>query len=154
MTRKLPITRGLHVLLDEEDFSKLARHRWFALVRNGTPYAARSIHGKTVGMHRIIMGDPAGLQVDHINHDTLDNRRSNLRVCSQAENLRNRRSRIGASRFKGVSPSGTGKWRADIRLNGKAKYLGTFPTEEQASAAYDQTAKQFYGAFAKTNSIQ
>jgi hypothetical protein len=140
----------LQVLLDEADFVKLARHRWFALVRNGTPYAARTLNGKTVAMHRILMGDPAGLQVDHVNHDTLDNRRSNLRVCSQAENLRNRRSRTGASRFKGVSPTGS-KWRADIRQNGKGKYLGTFQTEEEASAAYDRAAREFYGAFAKTN---
>jgi hypothetical protein len=148
--RKLPISRGLEVLLDEADFVNLSRYRWSALMRGGVPYAARWVGGKVLTMHRVILEAPVGIQVDHINNDSLDNRRENLRLCTQAENLRNRRSRVGASRFKGVSPAGM-KWRADIRLNGRAKYIGTFPTEEEAARAYDAKASEIYGEFASLN---
>ncbi len=146
MTRTLPITRGLEVLLDEGDFVKLAQHRWCALMRGGVPYAARFVKGKALTMHRVIAEPPEGLCVDHINHNTLDNRRCNLRVCTKAENLRNRRSWRGSSQFIGVSPTGL-KWRADIRR----LYIGTFSDESEAARAYDAKAREIYGEFAHLN---
>lgn len=146
MTRKLPITRGLEVLLDEADFVKLSKYRWCALMRGGTPYAVRFVSGKALAMHRVIAEPPEGMCVDHVNHNTLDNRRCNLRVCTKTENLRNRRSWRGASKFLGVSPSAN-KWRVNIQR----LYVGTFETQEEAARAYDAKAREFYGEFANLN---
>lgn len=147
MTRTLPITRGLRVLLDEADFVKLAQYRWCALMRDGVPYAARFVKGKALTMHRVIAEPPEGFHVDHINHDTLDNRRCNLRVCTKTENLRNRRSHRGVSKYIGVSRTKQGKWRTGIQRS----YVATFETQEEAARAYDAKAREIYGEFANLN---
>jgi hypothetical protein len=97
-----------------------------------------------------------GFVVDHINGDPLDNRKSNLRVCTQAENLRNRRKRAKptSSKFKGVSRHTISRqkpWLAKIKSDGKTIYLGTFETEEQAAEAYDRAALERFGTFAHLN---
>ncbi len=90
----------------------------------------------TIYLHRQIAGAPRGLDVDHINRDRLDNRRSNLRVCTRGQNLQNVASRGGSSLHRGVSWSKVaGKWRADVKLEGKQHYLGLFECEEDAAAA-------------------
>lgn len=95
------------------------------------------------------MGEPA-TEVDHANGDGLDCRRSNLRVASHAENVRNARSRKGTSKFKGVSFS-KGGWRAALRVNYKTVHLGRFETEEEAAVAHDEAARRLHGAFARLN---
>jgi hypothetical protein len=104
-------------------------------------------------MHRYILGvTDRNLYVDHINHDGLDNRRDNLRVCTLAENLRNQRAKAG--RFKGVSFYSkriAKPWAAFIQENGKRKNLGYFATEIEAAQAYDKAATVNYGEFAALN---
>jgi hypothetical protein len=111
-----------------------------------------SLHGKSkmVYLHRLISGAKQGEIVDHINGDTLDNRRCNLRVGTQRLNQGNQRRVRGVVPFKGVSLE-NGRFRARIRSNGKKISLGNFRTAEEAGMAYREAAKKEFGEFAYSN---
>lgn len=152
------MTGGHTVLVDECDLAAVSAHRWHLHSRG---YAVRNVRSGRryvpLFMHRVIMCPPPGLTVDHINGNPLDNRRANLRICSQRDNSRNTspRTRPGqTSRFKGVRmhPKRR-KWEAYIRVSGVQKYLGHFPTEEAAAEAYNRAAAEFFGAFAQPNAL-
>jgi len=100
-------------------------------------------------LHRIIMNPPKGLIVDHINHNGLDNRRSNLRLCTNSQNQMNRtKTRANTSGYKGVRYNkNTGKYQACITANKRNFYLGTFETAEEAVKAYRKAAKRLHGKF-------
>lgn len=105
-------------------------------------------------LHRVIMGiTDRRVQIDHINRNGLDCRRSNLRICSQQENVFNTRPhKVSTSRFKGVYwYSSAKRWRAVIRPCGKHVHLGTFTSEADAAIAYDNAARKFFGEFAYLN---
>jgi len=99
----------------------------------------------------VITNAPKGMEVDHINHDQLDNRRANLRVCTHKENGRNSKASAGTSQYKGVFKSRGGKWTAHICVNYQTKNLGTFVNEAEAAYAYDCAAQHYFGEFAHTN---
>lgn len=94
-----------------------------------------------------------GFWVDHINGDTLDNRRSNLRLCTVSGNNHNRmKSKNNTSGYKGVSwLKQNQKWRAYIKVNSKDKHLGCYLDKEDAARAYDKAAKEYFGEFARLN---
>ena len=145
---------GKKVKVSPQDYDKLSKYRWFysnvvaTNVKIGDKY-------KKVSMHRMIMNPPQDKVVDHINGDKLDNRRSNLRICTQKENTRNRKSHKGSiSEYKGVTfikELKKRKWFAYIHLDGKRKNIGTFKTEEEAARAYDYYAKKHFGEYARLN---
>jgi len=155
MVRKIPLTQGKFTLVDEEDYEELYKYKWY--YHNG--YAARSQYNPItqkapiVLMHRVIMNVKEGEEVDHINHNTLNNRKCNLRVCTSAQNNQNRQFyKTGTSYYKGVSwNTNKEKWIAQIIYNGKSIYLGTYTDEEQAARAYDKKAIEVHGEFAYTN---
>ncbi len=143
-------------LVDDDDWFLALEHDWF---RDDNGYAAMIREGHIERMHRIIVDAQPGELVDHINGDRLDNRRANLRVCSNRENQRNRpkpkTTAKVASRFKGVSWDKCNRtWRAKIVVDGRQLHLGTFADETEAAAAYDQAARIHFGDFAWTNSEQ
>lgn len=143
------LTRGQTAIVSEEDFDRVIQHKWHATAKRNTWYA-RSI--KAGLMHRFILNPPPHMEVDHKNHNGLDNRRTNLRVCSHAENQANRRSITGRSSFKGVSwNERSKKYSAYLYHKGKRRWLGQFDREEDAAAAYDRAAKETFGEFAFLN---
>lgn len=160
---EIPLTQGKVAVVDEADAPLVTPYKWYASWRKSsqTFYAATKTregrkNSKGILMHRLITGAKPGEQVDHDNHNGLDNRRGNLRICSHAENLRNARitSRPKTSRFKGVYYRKDGyikRWRAVVRSNGKQVIIGVFHTEEEAARAYDREALRHYGEFAMTN---
>lgn len=146
--KEIPLSRGLVAIVDDEDFDWLNQWKWYA-GNNGkarTMYAIRmaAVEGKRrkFRMHREIMNPPDGMEVDHINHNGLDNRRSNLRIVTSSQNSRNtRKPRTGrTSKYKGVTyekdrVGHVARWRVGIRINGKHKWLGRFRTEVEAARA-------------------
>ena len=153
------LTQGMFATVDEADAEWLLRVKWH-VVRFGTLtrplfYAARNAKVDGVWrlqlMHRSILGAPNGMVVDHINHDGLDNRRANIRICSQANNMKNARSGANKTGFRGVHRTSPNRFVASIMVGGKSKYLGCFETAELAAAAYDAAAIEFLGEFANLN---
>lgn len=135
------------ILVDDDDRALVEGCRWFVLARpNATFYAATLVDGRIRRMHQIIMGLN---DVDHINHDGLDNRRENLRPATRSQQNGNQRVRAGGtSRFKGVTWNrATGKWRARIGQQS----LGHFLTEREAAEAYDTAAFERWGDYATLN---
>lgn len=146
----IPLTNGGAMRVDRDVYYSLIPYAWRRIRRRGTYYAEACVNGHTVLAHRLLMNPPAGFVVDHINGDGLDNRRENMRVCTQGENARNRVGVGKGSPFKGVSFR-DGKWRARITVNRRGIALGRFVTEEDAARAYDVAALAHFGAFAKLN---
>lgn len=152
--KQIELTRGQFALVDDEDFEELNQYYWQAQpTRTKTGYYAVRNNGYSlagvrlkVKMHREIMACPKGLEVDHRNGDFLNNCRSNLRICTHAENAKNQRKRKGSSHYKGVKRH-TNYWRADIMVNYKRYFLGLFKTQEEAKAAYNQRALIVHGDF-------
>jgi len=152
--RPIPLTQGKFALVAADDYYHLAQFRWFAMFSSKTFYAVRSLPmRKKIKMHRQIMAAPSHLVVDHIDHDGLNNCRSNLRLCTPAQNIRNVPLRdYGTSKYKGVSWYRSGKkWIAVIQSNNKRHHLGYFTDEIAAAIAYDEQAKVLHGQFACLN---
>lgn len=149
------LTCGAVAVIDQEDADAVAGFTW-RTNHNGYAVAYEGggrINTRRVFMHRLVAKPPAGKVVDHIDGDALNNRRSNLRVCTQAENCRNTKRRNGGhSAFKGVTRFTTKRhkkwyWKAYIA----GKHIGYFDTELDAARAYDEKAKSLFGQFARLN---
>lgn len=147
MSTIIPLTQGLSTIVDD-DCADLLKFKWHAHRKARSYfYASRQEGGKTISMHREITGAAKGQVVDHINGDTLDNRRANLRLCTQASNCINRKiNKNSKSGIKGVTREGP-SWRARIKCGGKTYLLGFFATPEEAQSAYEAKARELHGAF-------
>ena len=148
----IPLTRGKFSKVDDEDYDLLMHWHWTCSVAG---YAVRGIKKNkkciAILMHRQLINAPKGISTDHINGDCLDNQKSNLRLCTHAENIRNsKRHRNNTTGFKGVSFV-DGKWRMHIKKNYKMFWFGYFGTPEEAARAYDEKAKELFGEYARTN---
>lgn len=159
LTNTIPLTQGHEVLVDEDDYEVLAKLKWHASAnRNGNVYACRDVKidgiKMRLKMHRVIMDAPSDLLVDHINHNSLDNRKSNLRICTKSENMRNRSGacRGASSSYLGVAWCAEGNcWQVGINVDGKRRALGRYNSEIEAAKVYDRAARKFFGAFASPN---
>lgn len=155
-TIRVPLTRGAFAVIDAADADLVLAHKWKLQGPperpNGASRGFRDGSGRVrhVSMHRLIMGAPPGMFVDHINGDTLDNRRANLRICTPGENARNRVGRHASVAPKGVEAR-SGGYRAVIVAHGVKRHLGTFRTHELAARAYDAAAAELHGEFARLN---
>lgn len=150
----IPLTKGKFAKVDDADFELLSKYKWYFVLKKPTArtgYAVHDFNKRHVSMHRFLLNPPKEMDVDHINRDGLDNRRSNIRICTRSFNMANIAAR---GRYKGVEKvKKYDKWFARIRLNGKRKYIGIFNTPEDAARAYNEVAKDFYGEFALLNTI-
>jgi len=152
--KTIQLKNGFKTSVDDADFYELNKHKWYANKSRDVVYVKRATKmtdgrkEKLIFMHRQIMGFPDKMVVDHINHDTLDNRRCNLRICTNKENFHNRKRRTESkSGYQGVTwYKKLKKWRASIYLT-----IGYFDSKEDASKAYDEMAKKFFGEFACLN---
>ncbi|MEN6426345.1 MAG: HNH endonuclease [Phycisphaerales bacterium] len=149
-TELIPLTRNKAALVDLADFLWLCEFKWRAMRVGCKFYACRSERGLTVLMHRLIMQPAPGMVVDHKNENGLDNRRINLRVCTQAQNRYNSRPHGNKSGFKGVYPQGD-KWYGVVEHKGKQHYVGSFLDPAEAARARDRKAIHLFGEFAWLN---
>jgi len=154
--KQIPLTRGFVALVDDEDFAELSQFKWH--YHRGYAERATSAAGgkerRIEQMHRRIMGLPYGdpRQIDHVDHDGLDNRHCNLRRCSHVENDRYRVKVRGSSRYKGVIwQESHRKWRTRITYLRRVIHLGYFASEYDAACAYDAAAEWLFGDFALAN---
>lgn len=152
MPREIVLSNGTVALVDEADYATASAHRWHPRRCGERVYVETKIKRFSIGLHRLLLRPSTGQVVDHIDGNALNNVRSNLRVCSRAENNRNTRKcrRPTQSAFKGVARQGRA-WRAYIHKGGRYCHLGTFQRPEDAAAAYDLAAAAAYGEFAGLN---
>ena len=159
----LQLSLNYNAIVDDNMHEFLSQFKWYAnkviaSKKKNSFYPSRSMklgcRWKIIFLHHVIAGHPMkGFHVDHINRNTLDNRRENLRVVSVQENLRNSsKSSRNKSGFKGVSlDKATGKYQVFICKNYKSKYLGEYETAIEAAKAYDMKAIELFGEGATTN---
>lgn len=139
-----------YALVDDEDFEKVSQFKWY-LHKHG--YAVTA--GSKTKMHRFILNaTKKEEEVDHVNHNGLDNRRTNIRICTHAQNMFNKNKQINnKSGYKGVywEKQGEGFWRARIQVKGKGIHLGVFDDILAAAEAYNKAAKQYFGEYGRGN---
>lgn len=165
--KKVPVSKGKYLAtVDDEDFERVSSMSWYAMKGANTRYAGRvpvkdGVRGSYFSMHRFVLGitDPE-IIVDHITHDGMDNRKSNLRVVTAQQNRFNAKPEIrakAASRFFGVYRNTSGKknpWKAGVMKDSRYQHLGCYKTELEAANAYDLAAIEIHGSQAFTNFAQ
>lgn len=147
----IKLTKGYEALVDDCDYKYLSKFSWRVHISKYTQYAKRS--SKSIYMHREILKLGKSAEVDHINHNGLDNRRSNLRISDKSTNAANRKNTL--CQYKGVSfQSGRSKpYRVRIKINQKSIELGSFVDLKEAVQAYNKAALLAFGSFARINVI-
>ncbi len=154
MSRVLQLSRGKTAIVDDADYEWLSQWKWLYITSG---YAARRFmeNGKQrcLYLHRFLLDAPPCLEVDHINHDKLDNRRCNLRLVTVSQNQQNKApSPNKVSIYKGVTLM-KGRWRATISVNGKYTHLGYYSSESEAAEAYNRAAAEYFGEYARLNAL-
>ena len=152
MSRIIPLTQGQEAFVDDEDYKWLMQWKWHYNGRNAVRQTIGN-NAKAIYMHREIMNTPVGMDTDHVNHNPLDNRKENLRICTFAENQHNQNiHKNNTSGYKGVMwHKATNKWIAQINVEKKHMHLGLFDNPREAAKFYDAAAFAYYGEFANTN---
>lgn len=158
--KEIKLTQGKFAMVDDVDYEWLSQWKWYAAKFSNTFYAWRGVNVnrkvKIIQMHRLILGlTDTQTHTDHIDGNGLNNQRLNIRACSRSENMRNKKpNRRSASIFKGVHwHKPNRKWVAQIGVNSKARYIGSFDSEIEAAMAYNEAALKHFGEFARLNQI-
>lgn len=154
--KEIILTRGKVALVDDEDFELINSMSWYLAKRKHTNYAATEIKNKAVYMHRFILGlNDRSKLTDHIDHNGLNNQKSNLRITNPSENTSNTSSRKkSTSKYLGVSFNKRDKkWSAFIKKGNLKKNLGAFEKEEDAAKAYNKAALELHKEYANLNIV-
>lgn len=158
--RTITLSQNKVALVDDEDYEFLNQWKWYAHLQDGNYYALRNLptdpitkKRETARMHRIILDAPADKEVDHWDHNTLNNQRYNLRLATGKQNQHNKTKQSNnTSGYTGVSwNKQSNKWKAYIFFNKKQIHIGVFDNVVQAARAYDQKAIEIFGEFANLN---
>lgn len=157
--KTIQLTKGFEAIVDDEDYDFLSRFKWHASKGKSAWYARRMPWNGDkqvcMFMHRELMQCPDGYQVDHINHNTLDNRRSNLRICTASQNTTYKRLMPTRSGHRGVSWNERYKrWKVQCGFNGKLHFFGYYDDPEEAARIYNQVTWVLNGEFAIYNIIK
>jgi len=142
------------ILVDTDMFDTVNQYTWtkssygYAVRYTGS---SRKRNRKLIWLHRFIMSPQKEEEVDHINHNKLDNRKCNLRLCNRQMNSFNNKSKRGNSKYKGVHLRKNGRYEASIMYDYKKIHLGYFTTEKGAALAYDIAAMRYFGEYAYLN---
>lgn len=153
---RIALTKGQWSWIDEEDYPSVSRFKWCANEKECGTYAVTYVRGYGyLTLHSFLMQPPPGKVVDHIDGDSLNNRRSNLRVVTQSQNLMNKRVRRNTVlRFKGVNwDKSRGKWMVKVQKEREVIWIGRFDDEIDAALAYNEAARIHFGEYARLNSI-
>ena len=160
MSYKIQLTQNKYTIVDQIDFERVNQFKWYALKDQQGNYRAVRNVGSGRGnqslqyMSRFILNADTRKLVDHRDHNTLDNRRLNLRECSKIENVRNGKGYGKTSKFRGVCfVKSRQRWRASLTVNSKRIYVKFFKSEIAAANAYNLKALEIYGDFAYQNDI-
>ena len=160
MAKEIELTNGMKALVDDEDYDNLLNYKWRCLKNGKTHYAifGKRINGKYINiwMHRMIMNaKDRKSEVNHINHNGLDNRKENLRITTHDKVIiQSQVSDKKQSKYKGISyHKPTNKWRARININGKTTYLGYYNNEIEAAKSYEKKAIELYGEYAHVTTL-
>jgi hypothetical protein len=147
MSKKIYLLDDVYALVDDEDYEWLSTYTWYY---HSAGYAMTE---NSVLMHRMILNSPKGIFTDHVNRNRLDNRKSNLRMCTVSENNKNKGMRSdNKSGYKGVHwDKRNKKWRARIVLDKKSIHLGLFSSIEYAVKAYDEASPKYHKEFSSPN---
>lgn len=138
--KKIPLTQGKFALIDDEDYKLISKYKW----HYHSGYAARTL--KTIRMHRVILNAKPEEEIDHINRNTLDNRRQNLRIASKSQNAHNKGVRKdNTSGQKGVHYNKDKKlWISRIQVENKRYYIGNYKTKDEAIMAYRKAQMEYH----------
>lgn len=148
----IPLSQGKDALIDLEDYERVTQYNWCACWINSGWYAKSWAGGKQIYLHRFVVNAAPKQKIDHENGDTLDCRKSNLRLATSQQNACNRKiASSNTSGFKGVLLRRGGKYQARIRAHGREISLGRFADAVSAARAYDAAAMQIHGEFARLN---
>lgn len=154
------LSKGFKTIIDKEDYKFVNSFKWYACQKDNRYYASRTVrYGNRkdnkkhhLFLHRILLNAPEGIFVDHINGNSLDNRKNNLRLCSNKENSRNRKIK---NKYKGIKKNLNCKtWSARITVDQIELYLGCFKNDIDAAMAYNEAAIKYFGKFAKLNDVK
>lgn len=145
---------GFWVKIDHDDLEKIYNIKWHIDQTTENYFrVVASVNGRPLLMHRHILCAKPGEIIDHINGDTFDNRKINLRFCTSSENSMNQKVKPG-KKYKGIYFDKSRKlWAAQITAAGKTKTIGRYLTDKQAAIAYNEIAKKLHGDFAKLNEV-
>lgn len=160
--KRIPLTQGKFALVDDSDFEYLMQWKWhvrkdchtyYASVN--TPHRRGKLKRWQIGMHVMLMNPPKGYVVDHIDHNGLNNQRSNLRICTALGNAQHAKIRKdNTSGFKGVSWHKPNKqWIVYINVSKNRIFIGGFKDKIKAAKAYNRAAKKYHGEFAFFNPL-
>ena len=156
--RLIRLAQPKYAIVDPADYKRLSKYEWYAEKGTRNFYTVRRANDPkrskfaAIYMHRELIKVADGLLIDHVNQNSMDNRRDNLRAATRAQNACNRRKLPNSfgSKYKGIYRQKT-RWVARIMSEGKRIYLGCFKDEINAAKAYDRAAIKYHGEFASLN---